>query len=222
MRYVLIAIPLTAIAAGVCVFPGMRHPSAEPLQSQARSTSSQACPQCQRLSEQIDSLQRNLVAVELKLASLQSELKAQSMQATGSAEKPDSAALEDMRAVQAADDERNRTYMAAVAQSFNNEKVNVTWATQVASRVNTTLGNDAALQGSTHSVDCRQDTCRVQIEDDGSGRLKQRLPSIIMHLGDVLPTVSAEQIDTGNGHRATVLYMSSQSSSQQLQSSQAK
>lgn len=36
-------------------------------------------------------------------------------------------------------------------------------------------------------MECRQQTCRVRIEDDGSGKLNQRLPFIAATLVDVLP-----------------------------------
>jgi hypothetical protein len=110
----------------------------------------------------------------------------------------------------AQDAERMHTYMAGVAQSFSEEKVNAGWAASASSRVGTVFEGDEVLKDVARTVECRAQTCRVQIEDDGSGRLSQRMPFIAIGLADVLPTISAERIDRGNGRSAMVLYMSSQ------------
>jgi hypothetical protein len=212
MRYVVVAVLIVSAAMAVPVLLGTRRPP-------VASAAIQTCPQCERLSEQIDALLKSQVATESRLAELQGQLNANAkpVKAPTTAEKLGNSPLEEAQEIQSADQERNRTYMTEVAQSFNNERSNPSWATQVTSRVNTTLANDEALRGSVYTVDCRQQTCRVQIEDDGSGRVTARLPSMTRELGDVLPTFSAEQIDAGNGHRATVLYMSSQSSARPMQ-----
>jgi len=112
----------------------------------------------------------------------------------------------------AQDRERLKTYMAVVEQSFANEKVDAAWATRTASKVATTFDGDDVLKGVAHTVECRSQTCRVQIEDDGSNQLARRMPFIAIGLADVLPTISAQHIDTATGRGATVLYMSSQPS----------
>jgi hypothetical protein len=48
------------------------------------------------------------------------------------------------------------------------------------------------------------------MEDDGSGKLNQSLPAIAMGRADVLPEVSAERVDAGNGRSTMILYLSSQ------------
>jgi len=112
----------------------------------------------------------------------------------------------------ARDPERPRAYMAGVEQAFANERFDAAWASGASSRVASTFDGDEILKGIARTVECRSQTCRVQIEDDGSGRLARRMPFVAIGLADVLPTISAEHIDNGNGRGAMGLYMSSQSS----------
>ena len=100
--------------------------------------------------------------------------------------------------------------MASIEQAFGNEKVDPAWASRASARVGSTFEGDEMLRNVTHTVECRQTTCRVQLDDDGSGRLSGRMPFLTLGLADVLPQVSAEHLDQPNGRGAMVLYMSSQ------------
>jgi len=103
-----------------------------------------------------------------------------------------------------------RRAMTSVEAKLAAQQIEAGWATQVASRINAAIGSIEALKDVAHTVECHEQTCRLQIEDDGSGKVNQNLPSITMGLTDVLPEVSAERIDAGNGRSTMVLYMSSQ------------
>jgi hypothetical protein len=108
--------------------------------------------------------------------------------------------------------------MAGVAQAFASEKLDPKWANQATSRVSATFEGDEVLRSIEHTVECRHQTCRLQIDDDGSGKLSQRIPFITLGLADTLPSVSAEHIEQSNGRGAMVLYMSSQRPSPQTAS----
>jgi hypothetical protein len=66
------------------------------------------------------------------------------------------------------------------------------------------------LRGFAHNVECRSQTCRIEIADDGTGILSRRLPFVALGLADVLPSVSTEPADPASGHGGMVLYMSNQ------------
>lgn len=119
-------------------------------------------------------------------------------------------ASSDAETVRAADAEQRRVYMEAVAQAFNDEKVDASWSSNASSRVREVLDGDESLRGVAHSVECRDRTCRVEIADDGSGRLNSRLPVIALGVADVLPNVAAERVDRDDGRSSMVLYMSAQ------------
>ncbi len=204
MKRVGAAVAFAAVAVAVFVWLGAtRNVSSAPQPVVTRSDDRQSA----RLQAQIEELQRSLVAVKSQLASQQRQLPAPRAVSPGDAQPPEPESVEAQRA---ADAERRRTYMAGVAQAFANEKVDPAWASRVSARVGATFEGDEMLRNIAHSVECRQQTCRVQIDDDASGRLSGRMPFLALGLADVLPQVSAEHIEQANGHGAMVLYMSSQ------------
>jgi hypothetical protein len=102
--------------------------------------------------------------------------------------------------------------MTGVAQAFSAEKIDFGWAGYASSRVAATIEDDDVLRAAAHNLECRQQTCRLQIDDDGSGRISQRLTMMSSRLIDILPKAAAELVDQGNGRSALVLYMSRQPS----------
>jgi hypothetical protein len=164
--------------------------------------------QSARLAARVDELQQSLTALKAQLVAQQNSHPVQrAAAAAGDAKPPD---IPNVEAQRAADAERLREYMTGVHQAFANEKVDPAWSSRVSSRVSSTFEGDEMLRNIAHTVECRQQTCRVQIEDDGSGRLSSRMPFLTRGLADVLPQVSAERIEQPNGRGAMVLFMSSQ------------
>jgi hypothetical protein len=115
---------------------------------------------------------------------------------------------EEVQTRRAADLEQHREYMSSVAERFAAERIDSTWALQMSARIHAAFEDHPALQGLSHDIDCRARTCRVTIENDGSGRISTRLPTLALSVTDVLPSISAERVDQGNGRSAMVLYMS--------------
>jgi len=151
----------------------------------------------------------------MQVAALQKEvaaLKSRSPQvgAPSSAQAPKQ--IESVEAQRELEAERHHAYMEGVAQSFAGERIDFGWAGNTSSRVAAAIDEDTVLRSAAHEIECRERTCRLQIEDDGSGRLSQRLTVMSLRLMDVLPTAAAELVDQGNGRNALVLYMSSQPS----------
>jgi hypothetical protein len=212
MKRVGAAIVLAVFAAVALVYFNVRYAaavSAAPPMA-VHGPADGNCPQCARLSEQIDDLQRALVAIKSQLTSQQSQSGARQGVPGDTSKPPEShSVLKDVQAERAAEAEQHHVYMAGIAQAFGSEKVDSVWAGNASSRVNATFEADEALRSVTHNVACRQQTCRVEIDDDGSGKLNHTLPLIALGLADVLPSIAAERVDQGNGHSTMVLYMSS-------------
>ena len=193
-----------AIAIFVYIAPGRTSPVAPATQVVARTGDEDTA----RLSTRITELQQDLVELKRALAAQRSSHPPeQSPPASGDAKVPD---IESVEAQRAADAQRRHEYMASVEQAFSNEKIDPTWASRASARVGSTFEGDEMLRNIAHTVECRQATCRVQLDDDGSGRLSGRMPFLTLGLADVLPQVSAEHLDQPNGRGAMVLYMSSQ------------
>lgn len=160
-----------------------------------------------QLVQQVQELQGRLTSLRSQMTQLDSG--AAHAVPTRDAKPVEQLSVEEQRAQ---DRERLHTYMAGVEQSFANEKVDAGWSTATASKVGATFDGDEVLKSVARTVECRSQTCRVQIEDDGSNSLARRMPFIAIGLADTLPTISAEHIEHGNGRGAMVLYMSSQRS----------
>jgi hypothetical protein len=200
MRVVLHLIAFAAAGAAIVYFGSGRSltaahspvaPAAVPIRADDNS----------RLSKQVEALQREVVALKSQVA------RPSDSGASSSAQPPTELTTEAERAVEA---ERHRVYMVGVAQAFAAEQVDLKWAGYASSRLVTTLQEDDVLRTAAHDFECRQQTCRLQIEDDGSGKLSQRLTMMSLRLMDVFPSATAELVDQGNGRNALVLYMSSQ------------
>jgi hypothetical protein len=58
------------------------------------------------------------------------------------------------------------------------------------------------------SVECRGQSCRVELNADPHSRAMQELPITLARLGDSFPNVTAGQVDRGDGRSATVMYLS--------------
>jgi len=116
----------------------------------------------------------------------------------------------DFAAISAADAKRHQDAVAAIAQVFASEKIDSAWAARALARVNAAVEGNQLLKAVQHSADCRGQTCQLQLDDDGSGKLAGSLPLIILSVADLFPSIIADHVDQGNGHSTTILYMSSQ------------
>lgn len=208
-----IALAVVVLAAALAVFVYLdfgRAATSLPSPAPSAAVASPAAGDS-RLAMQIAALQREVEALKSRVGNqTQPGAHPSGVDAHGSAPAPmDAKAVDAERAAEA---ERHRVYMAGVAQAFAAEKIDFSWAGYASSRLAATLEDDEVLRTAAHTLECRQQTCRLQIEDDGSGKVSQRLTMMSMHLMDVLPTAAAELVDQGNGRSALVLYMSSQPS----------
>ena len=102
-----------------------------------------------------------------------------------------------------------RGEMAIIESKFRNEPRNQQWATGAASQIRETLNTNQIPEDNLRNVECRSNTCRVELVNDQSGNMEKSLPLIINQLGATLPSMVADQIDQGNGVATTVLYLSS-------------
>jgi hypothetical protein len=205
-----VAVLAVVIAAGL-YFHAQRSAGVSPspvpaLQAAPADTSAQAA----RLAQEIDGLQRRLMALKAEMNAQQRNLSAQKPMPVSDGNPLNA---ETVQAQRAADAERHREYMAGVAQAFSNERVDPMFAARVSPRVGAAFDSDEGLQGVSRNVECRAQTCRVQIDDDGSGNVSRRMPFVALSLADVLPAISAAHVDQTDGRGTMVLYMSSQRAS---------
>jgi hypothetical protein len=204
MKLVATAIGL-AIAAAVVVRLHEAGTAPAP-QSTTQSAPSADDVRVAQLTQQVEALQRSLSAVQSQLAS-----QPRANTAAGARPASDSQSSElDVEAQRALDAERRRQYMAGVAANFNNERVDPAWAMRVASQVTAAFEGRDKLRDRLRNVECRTQTCRVEMDEDDANEVSQQMPFVSLALVNVLPSMSVEHIDQGNGRRTMIMYLSSQ------------
>lgn len=205
MKLLSASVALAVLAAATTVYFAQRGSGTSPASPSAPQTDSVARYRGESSAAQIDELRRELATMKSHVAGEQSRLASAASPAPA-----EPASFQEMQEQRAADLESHRVYMSDVAQSFAAETIDQRWAAQASQRVNAALYDHEALRAAARDIECRTQTCRVTIDDDGSGTLSRRLPSLALSLIDVLPTISAERVDQGNGRSALILYMSAQ------------
>ena len=102
-----------------------------------------------------------------------------------------------------------RMRLASAESAFENERRDPRWSRDATAAIQSSLGQaDDAVRGQVRSIDCRSQSCRVEIGSAAGPALGQVLPMVIAQLGGSLPRVTAGQVDQGDGSQATVLYLS--------------
>ncbi|MBN1609393.1 MAG: hypothetical protein JW940_22370 [Polyangiaceae bacterium] len=102
--------------------------------------------------------------------------------------------------------EERRVYMENVKQDFFDEPRDANWSSATYNAILEALEANE-LRDAASSIECRSQTCRVEIADNGP-ETGQRMPLAVLKLGQTLPKIEYDHVDDGNGHRRTVLYMS--------------
>jgi len=103
---------------------------------------------------------------------------------------------------------RRREYMAGIAAAFRDETMDPRWSSATLAVVQTAISGDDDLKPLARAVECRSHTCRMEIADDGTGKLGQIIPQFAERLGQSLPSIVASHVEEPGGGAITVLYMS--------------
>ena len=103
---------------------------------------------------------------------------------------------------------KRRDYMAGVEDTFRKETRDPQWSSATSATVRTALASDDDLRPLARGVECRSQTCRVEIADDGSGKLGKILPMFAQRIGQDLPSITADRVEGASGAGTVVLYMS--------------
>jgi hypothetical protein len=96
--------------------------------------------------------------------------------------------------------------MENVKKSFLNESRDASWSSATHDAILDALDGNK-LRDALASVECRSQTCRVEIADKGN-ETSMKMPLVALKLARALPKVEYDLVDDGGGHQSTVLYMS--------------
>jgi hypothetical protein len=97
--------------------------------------------------------------------------------------------------------------MEQVDASFRKQAIDPTWSANTASSIREVLNSEGVGGMQANNIDCRSDSCRVELHDDGSGRLSKSLPVFAIQLAGQMPSITANTIPQADGSSTTVLYM---------------
>jgi hypothetical protein len=101
-----------------------------------------------------------------------------------------------------------RLRVASSESAFRSEHEDARWNQGAVAAIRAALAeSDETIRNQVRSIECRSQSCRVEINSDASGTLARDLPILLGRLGQSLPNVTAGQIDQGDGRQAMVLYL---------------
>lgn len=185
--------PAMAAAQGATATPAERTPMGQTLPA------NEAGVALADLMQQVQLLRREVADLRLKVSRLPGVTDAEPHPPDP---RSDSVALEQYRQVE-------RLRVASAETAFRNQADDPRWSQSAAASVRTALGQaHDSMRNQVRSIECRSQTCRVEINAGPGDPAALDLPVVIARLGQVLPNVTAGQVDQGNGRTATVLYMS--------------
>lgn len=106
----------------------------------------------------------------------------------------------------AADEQKRRARMEIVEAAFRKEPSNQNWAAATQGSIQAAMqAEDVRLQA--RSMECRSETCRVELLDDGSAANREGLENLPRAVGGILPLMQIARTDDAGGHH-TVVYLS--------------
>jgi hypothetical protein len=161
-----------------------------------------------------------LSALRDELASLRAELARQRRDAPAKASSPSASSPPDsgVRPSGFSREDAARELQARIAvidSAFQSEHVDPTWSASASSAIQRALSSEDVGGLHADSVDCRSQTCRVELHDDGSGRLGKSMPVFALQLAGTLPTITASTVPQSSGGSTLVLYLSRQAQAAQ-------
>jgi hypothetical protein len=104
-------------------------------------------------------------------------------------------------------DKERHEYMAGIQAAFRAEPTDTDWSTRTSSMLSDVFKADGTMSGTLRNVECRSQTCRVELSDTPAGTLRKDLMPLLIRIGQALPKIEADYVDDGTGQQTTVLYM---------------
>jgi hypothetical protein len=108
---------------------------------------------------------------------------------------------------QAADRQLHAAHIAHVKDAYEREPADPAWSASTTSRVWETIRQTDFVRDAARSVECRSRSCRVEVDDDGTGILHKHLPVFGQQFADVLPVMVGEPVRDEDGRGRMVLYL---------------
>jgi hypothetical protein len=102
-------------------------------------------------------------------------------------------------------------HMDEVSAAFREESVDRAWSEATGSALKSAVDNDPLLREAAAALECRTRTCRLELDNDGSGKLDKQLPLFAQSVQGTLSSIQAEHVAGADGAARIVLYLSNES-----------
>ena len=159
----------------------------------------------------LDALRQEVLLLRREVSAVQRQLQAQTRAATVMAPESEAAPAQEpptTPAARAEAERQHREQMALVEATFQREPADARWASEAVVAVQTALANDDVAQNLLMDLECRSHTCRLALAEDDTGEMAKFMPLFLQQLAQTLPSVTANHVDTGDGSKMMILYMS--------------
>lgn len=107
----------------------------------------------------------------------------------------------------AADEDLHAAYLAQVEDAYQRDPADPAWSASTTTRVWATIRELDFLRDAARSVECRSRSCRIEVDDDGTGVLHKNLPVFGQQFADILPVLSGRPVRGEDGRQRMVLYL---------------
>jgi hypothetical protein len=106
-----------------------------------------------------------------------------------------------------ADAQLHAAYIAKVEDAYEREAADPGWSGSMTSRIWDTVSQMDVMRGATRAAECRSRSCRIEVDDDGSGTLHKNLPVFAQQFADVLPVMAGKPVRDESGRGRMILYL---------------
>ncbi|MEI2741138.1 MAG: hypothetical protein V9G63_01680 [Candidatus Competibacter sp.] len=113
--------------------------------------------------------------------------------------------LDDPETREEAERQRQET-LRVMETDFRQEPTDSRWVSTTTTAIQDALAGIDGLQGSARNIECRSQTCRVELAGDRE-TLARFVSDFVLQIGSLLPSITANQIDNGDD-TTLILYLS--------------
>ena len=158
--------------------------------------------------DDIRALREDVASLRAAISLLRRQAPKQAESASTSADNQPGADIRSDALARAEAAREHQAEMEAVDAAFRKQAVDPTWSANTVSSIRNALNSEEIGGVQADNIDCRSDSCRVELRDDGSGRLGKSMPMLAQQLAGTTPNITANNVSQANGESTLVLYLS--------------
>jgi hypothetical protein len=106
--------------------------------------------------------------------------------------------------------QRRQMQLAALDAAFSSQSVNPQWSASTSSLIQNALDSDEVGHIRADRIDCRSESCRVELHGDLTGSLAKSVPILAIQVASALPAITANNVGRPDGSSTVILYLSRQ------------